>query len=95
MDQITIVLSRAADDPQVGEPKFQEELRGFSKSLRATGYPSRSGQSLSIRSMPLGIRSLSLWLGRSARLSSQRRRLYAARGFRRDMDGKCGLRSAM
>jgi hypothetical protein len=34
MEQIEIILGRAPDDPQENDPKFQEELREFSKSLR-------------------------------------------------------------
>jgi hypothetical protein len=37
MEQIEIVLGRAPDDPQENDPKFQEELEEFSKSLRTAG----------------------------------------------------------
>jgi hypothetical protein len=37
VDQIEITLSPAPDDAQVNDPKFQEELRGFSSSLHAEG----------------------------------------------------------
>jgi len=40
MGQVEIKLKRAPDDPKVHEPKFQEELREFSKSLHATGVAS-------------------------------------------------------
>jgi hypothetical protein len=39
MEQIEIVLRRATDDPPEDDPKFQEELREFSKSLDAAGVP--------------------------------------------------------
>ena len=35
--KIEIELQRAPDDPRVNDPKFQEELNGFAKSLRVTG----------------------------------------------------------
>jgi hypothetical protein len=37
MEKIEIRLQRAPDDPKVPDPKFQEELRGFSKALRTAG----------------------------------------------------------
>jgi hypothetical protein len=36
-EQIKIKLERAPDDPPENDPKFQNELREFSKSLRAAG----------------------------------------------------------
>lgn len=36
-EQIRIKLERAPDDPPENDPKFQEELREFSKSLRTAG----------------------------------------------------------
>ena len=35
--EVRVVLVRAPNDPKVNEPKFQEELREFSRSLRAAG----------------------------------------------------------
>jgi hypothetical protein len=35
--QILLKMRRAPDDPAENDPKFQEELREFSKSLHATG----------------------------------------------------------
>ncbi len=35
--EVVLCLERAPDDPQLGDPKFQEELRTFSASLHATG----------------------------------------------------------
>jgi hypothetical protein len=37
MKQIEVALRRAPDDPPVNDPKFQEGLREFSKSLRTAG----------------------------------------------------------
>lgn len=37
MDKIGLTLSQAPDDAQVNDPKFQEELRAFSKSLHTAG----------------------------------------------------------
>lgn len=36
-EQCRVVLVRAPDDAKVNEPKFQEELRGFSKALHSAG----------------------------------------------------------
>ena len=37
MGKVEISLKRAPDDARVNDPKFQEELTEFSKSLRAAG----------------------------------------------------------
>jgi hypothetical protein len=37
MEKIEIRLQRAPDDPKVPDPKFQEELREFSKALQTAG----------------------------------------------------------
>jgi len=37
MEQVRITLRRAPDDPPEPDPKFQEELREFCKSLHAAG----------------------------------------------------------
>jgi hypothetical protein len=37
MEKLEIRLQRAPDDPKLADPKFQEELRGFSKALRSAG----------------------------------------------------------
>jgi len=37
MEQISIELGRARDDPPAHDPQFQEELRAFALSLRAAG----------------------------------------------------------
>jgi hypothetical protein len=39
MVKVEISLKRAPDDARVNDPKFQEELTEFSKSLRAAGIP--------------------------------------------------------
>ena len=38
MEQISIELRRAKDDPQAHNPQFQEELRAFAQSLRTAGF---------------------------------------------------------
>jgi hypothetical protein len=37
--EFIVELERAPDDPEVGEPAFQEELHGFASSLRKAGVP--------------------------------------------------------
>jgi hypothetical protein len=43
MVRMEIVLQRAPDDPKVHDPKFQSELRDFSKALRAAGIEYSQG----------------------------------------------------
>ena len=38
MEQISIELRRAKDDPPAHDPQFQEELRAFAQSLRTAGF---------------------------------------------------------
>jgi hypothetical protein len=78
--KIEIDLQPAPDDPRVNDPKFQEELSGFSKSLRGTGVTVSSGQWLSIRSMLSGIHSLSLWSRHLGRQSFQLQRVCVVLG---------------
>jgi hypothetical protein len=39
MEQISIKLTRAPDDPPAHSPEFQEELRAFAQSLRTARLP--------------------------------------------------------
>jgi len=38
MEQISLELRRAKDDPPAHDPQFQEELRAFAQSLRTAGF---------------------------------------------------------